>query len=342
MSETEFHYAEPTGEPTPDEAASAADSSVVGSSTPEWRDEVAAKMQQYRSRRKTRGPKYPSLQLPFERPEPSRSAPLEAASRSSLAFDHAIAEPLPLEPARLPDEPLFFLAEPLRGQSRGASQNAQPAPVAAAPIIPAAVATNLIEFPRYSTPAIDWDELAEPVIDRPRILEAPELVPPQPALGGILLEAPAENDLGVNAEARPQPASIRRRLLANALDVVFVGVVAALGGWIFYQLAHELPPRPQLLLASALVSSIFWLSYQYLLMVCAGGTLGQRACKLYLVSFDGSVPNVAERRWRLLAALLSAAAVMLGYAWMFLDEDGLCWHDRISRTYLRRVKTENL
>ncbi len=24
----------------------------------------------------------------------------------------------------------------------------------------------------------------------------------------------------------------------------------------------------------------------------------------------------------------------MGYAWVFLDEDSLCWHDRITHTYL--------
>jgi hypothetical protein len=24
----------------------------------------------------------------------------------------------------------------------------------------------------------------------------------------------------------------------------------------------------------------------------------------------------------------------MGYAWLFLDEDALCWHDRITHTYL--------
>jgi len=27
----------------------------------------------------------------------------------------------------------------------------------------------------------------------------------------------------------------------------------------------------------------------------------------------------------------------LGYAWCFFDEDQLCWHDRITRTYMARV-----
>jgi uncharacterized RDD family membrane protein YckC len=201
--------------------------------------------------------------------------------------------------------------------------------------------TNLIEFPRYSTPPVDWDELAEPVVERPRILDVPELVPPQPALGGILLERAAEPEAKIDPAAQLRPASIQRRLMATALDALFVFLVTGLGAWVFLQLTHEVPPRPQLLIASVLIGATSWLGYQYLLLVVAGATLGQSLCKLELVAFDGAVTKTAQRRWRLLSSLLSAAAVMLGYAWALLDESGLCWHDRISRTYLRTYRQKS-
>jgi len=40
------------------------------------------------------------------------------------------------------------------------------------------------------------------------------------------------------------------------------------------------------------------------------------------------------RRWRVLASWLSGVSLGMGYAWVLLDEDGLCWHDRITHTYL--------
>lgn len=353
MSEAELNHDESSENlsreaPSPLPLNLSADSSV-DLATPEWRDEVAAKLQQYRSRRKSRGPKYPSLHLPFERPEFSRSVAQEPASRSSLAVEHLVertvdrvldlatdrqkrdpqaTSPLPLDPAQLPDEPLFFQTsqpEPRRDLRHDLSEPPRQETVAS---------TNLIEFPRYSTPAVDWEELAEPVIERPRILEVPDLSPPQPALGGILLEPDAEVE-SADAQLQLRPAPIQRRMLATMLDALFVGLVTVFGGWIFFQLTHAIPPRPQLLIAAALIPAIFWLGYQYALLVMAGGTLGQRACKLELAGFDGFVPTMARRRWRFLSSLLSAAAVMLGYVWALLDEDGLCWHDRISRTYLR-------
>jgi uncharacterized RDD family membrane protein YckC len=347
MSEREFDY-EAMKESSAGEVSPLLPLSASADATsPDWREEIATRMQQYRSRRKSRGPKYPSLQLPFERAEFSRA--VEPASRSSLAverafdrvFDradsleearidrHAAAPaevPVALSPAQFPDEPLFF--QDLRMEPAPPVESARPAA--------ATTATNLIEFPRYGDP-VDLEELAEPIFDRPRILEVPDLVPPRPALGGILLEPVAEPEASANPEEQLRPASMGRRLFATVFDILFVLLATALGGWMCVQWTQEVPPQPQLLMTAVAATVFFWLGYQYLLLVLAGATLGQRLCKLELVTLEGSAPKMAQRRWRWLSSLLSAASMMLGYAWAFLDEKNLCWHDRISRTYLRRM-----
>jgi uncharacterized RDD family membrane protein YckC len=276
----------------------------------DWREEIAAKMQDYRTRRKPRLPKYPSLQLPFDAPRSSLAL--------ELALDPSIGEwSSPAEPVDAP----WLLPEP----------EETAAPVEAVP-----AATNLIEFPRSASGVYDRDELAEALIEYPRILDAPELVPPQPALGGILLDAPEDAGPAATADALLQPASIACRFLAALVDLGFVGLATVLWGWIFLRLTHAVPPLPEFLISAAVVPAILWLGYQYLLLVGAGGTLGMRALGLELSGFDGSSPEKKLRHWRWLASLLSAASLMLGYAWALLDESGLCWHDRISRTYLRR------
>jgi hypothetical protein len=35
-----------------------------------------------------------------------------------------------------------------------------------------------------------------------------------------------------------------------------------------------------------------------------------------------------------LASFLSGLSLGIGYLWCFLDEDQLCWHDRITHTYM--------
>jgi uncharacterized RDD family membrane protein YckC len=300
----------------------------AGDSPPDWREELAVKMQEYRARRKPREPKYPSLELPFEmfvekpfeKLEPGRAVAAEAASRTSLAMDHSFDESR--------DEPEAESAPPKVAQLVPEIREVAPAAPAATPT------TNLIEFPRYATVAL-WDELAEPFVDQPRILDAPELVPPQPALGGILLEPSQDANQRPIEEVPIHPASIVRRLLAAIFDALFVAAATVLWGWIFLKLTHVVPPSQQLLIAGALVPGTLWVGYQYLLLVGTGTTLGLRVCRLELVSFDGSIAPKTRRRWRLLASVLSAASLMLGYAWALLDENGLCWHDRITHTYLR-------
>ena len=94
------------------------------------------------------------------------------------------------------------------------------------------------------------------------------------------------------------------------------------------------PPQIQTLSLVIGIPCLFWAAYQYLLVVHGASTPGWRVAGLELTRFDGTLPSRSLRRWRVLAAWLSAVSVGMGYAWVFLDEDALCWHDRITHTYL--------
>ena len=99
------------------------------------------------------------------------------------------------------------------------------------------------------------------------------------------------------------------------------------------------PPEIQLLTLAAGTLAVFWAGYEYLLIVYSGTTPGLHAAGLELTRFDGSSTTRSLRRWRILASYLSAFSLALGYAWAFLDEDSLCWHDRITRTHFGEKKT---
>jgi uncharacterized RDD family membrane protein YckC len=178
--------------------------------------------------------------------------------------------------------------------------------------------------------------LAEPVITRPRILEAPEIVPPPPALGGITIEPAQAPEL----EKRPgidiplQSGPVARRLLSALIDTVIIAAAGALFAFIFWKLTAIRPPRLPMIGFLAGLSGLLWAAYQYLLVVHAGTTPGLRSAGLELTRFDGSPANRRLRRWRVLASYLSAISLGMGYGWVFLDEDALCWHDRITHTYL--------
>jgi uncharacterized RDD family membrane protein YckC len=195
---------------------------------------------------------------------------------------------------------------------------------------------KIIEFPRFAPPTPPADELAEAVIDRPRILEAPELAPPPPALGGITIEATQQPEV----EKRPgidiplQSAPLVRRIVAAAVDGLIVAAASGLFGFLFWKVAAIRPPRIQILGLAAGVTCLLWAAYQYLLLVYSASTPGLRVAGLELARFDGTRTNRSLRRWRVLASYLSAISLAMGYAWVFLDEDALCWHDRITHTFL--------
>src|SRR5258708_3720257 len=95
-----------------------------------------------------------------------------------------------------------------------------------------------------SFPAQSPDELAEAVPDRPRILEAPEVAPPPPALGGITIESVPVPEI----EKRPgidiplQSAALSRRIFSAVVDAVIIASACALFGFIFWKMTAIQPP----------------------------------------------------------------------------------------------------
>jgi RDD family len=290
-----------------------------------WRNELSARLNSYRTRRKAPPPRYPSLRLPFGPAAAAlRTPPLEE-SLSAPTFESSRGQAFrPEETENKPskaEEPVLLM------------QSAAPAPLHSAQS-----GAKIIEFPRFAwgPPPAPLDQLAEPVIDRPRILEVPEVAPPPPALGGITIEPTRveEPERVPGIDIPLQSAPLGRRLLASMIDWVIIGTASALFGLVFWKVTAMRPPQIQIFALAASINGLFWASYQYLLMVYAATTPGLRLARLELTRFDGSPTRRSLRRWRVLASYLSAASLGMGYAWLFLDEDSLCWHDRITHTYL--------
>ncbi len=280
-----------------------------------WRNEVADRVNNYRARRRPRAPRYPSLQLKFDPPEPSWN-------------DHA-ATPPPAAHNRL------AIAMQNTSAVRQEQIRIQPEADAEELDIPEA-GGRLLEFPRFAPPPPVFDGLAEPVVEQPRILEVPDLLPPPPALGGIMMD-PIEEQA---TERRPgfelplQAAPMSRRVLASTVDALLVISAFALFAYIFFRVTLITPPLQQAAAVSVILTALFWTFYQYLLLVYTGTTPGLRVARLQISRFDGTTVPRKTRRWRVLAAVLSGLSLALGYVWCFLDEDRLCWHDRITRTYM--------
>lgn len=97
------------------------------------------------------------------------------------------------------------------------------------------------------------------------------------------------------------------------------------------EVIHELSPLAegigfQLYLVAVIVAFFCWFWKKN------GQTLGMQAWRLQLRSNDGGELRLSQCLTRLLAAVLSIACLGLGYWWLWLDRDGLTWHDRLSKT----------
>ena len=304
-----------------------------------WRDELAARLQRYRTRRKPRSPRYPSLLLPFDTPE-SWSRPAPCAATSSGFADAGSSALAPTSPA---DEQ--GLAEAAQAAEISYVEHQEEIVRRHSEEVPEPFA-KIIEFPRSAAiPVFHPTPLADPIFARPRIVEAPEILPPPPALGGMLIES-VEPEAAVRSHEAPfasASASIGRRALAALVDLAVVAVSSAIFGAIFYRLNFRAAPSLAavqtslsiLALGTLTLAIILWSVYEFSFVVYTGSTLGLRALHLHLAAFDGSPLNRKLRRWRVLASFLSALCVGFGFLWCLLDQDGLCWHDRITRTHVR-------
>lgn len=193
-------------------------------------------------------------------------------------------------------------------------------------------APKIIEFPRVQR----HYELAEPVSDQLRIFEADEeLLPPPPSHLNEIEIAPQEPaHISAEIEVPLQTVPLATRAYATALDLIMmicaVGVFALCAQFF----ANAIPITKQLL-ASGGVSALLLLSLYYLLSFSfRRTTIGIDASGLRVMTFTGHDPSRARLRCRALATVLSYAALGMGFAWSFIDEDQLCWHDRITHTYL--------
>jgi uncharacterized RDD family membrane protein YckC len=206
-------------------------------------------------------------------------------------------------------------------------------PLAPFPRISAA-APKIIEFPRVQPRHY---ELAEPVVDQLRIFEAvEELSSPQPNHLNDIEIAPAEPmHVGLDELEIPlQTAPIEQRAYAAAVDAAILIGAMGLFGITAEFFANSLPMTKPLL-ESIAISGFLLLTIYYVLSLSLGrGTAGMQASGLRVTTFLNETPSRNLMRCRALATVLSYAAMGMGFAWALIDEDRLCWHDRITHTYL--------
>jgi len=201
---------------------------------------------------------------------------------------------------------------------------------------------KVIAFPRQPGAPEAVYRLADPVLpEQPRILDVPEELeafPTTPFLEGVQFE-PATPTSAVSSDHIELPfraVGISQRIYVALMDCSLVATGAA----VFALIGHKMLPNVAFTkparLTAALVPVLLWAIYQYLLLVYAGRTVGMQVAAIRLTTFKGRRPSLRHRRNRVFGLYFSTASLIMGLLWALVDVDALCWHDRISGTYLTK------
>jgi uncharacterized RDD family membrane protein YckC len=198
---------------------------------------------------------------------------------------------------------------------------------------------NVLQFPRSALNPVFCEELAEPVQQTPRILDVPEELELAAAtlvdIGLAPLHDPAAEADALRLELPLPVASTGRRASAGLIDMLIVLGGGALFTGLLARWGVEFPLSELAIAIGVVILIVFWISYEYLFLVYSGDTPGMQVMDLGLTPLGDQRISRSSRKWRALGMMLSYFPLGLGVAWAFFDEDGLCWHDRISHTYLR-------
>jgi uncharacterized RDD family membrane protein YckC len=315
----------------------------------EWRNEVASRLQSYKARRR-RSLGDSTMSFNFE--STAGNHVFLKPDHDTLATAYAEPEPAPnyYAPHACAAEPVFEeIPTPVIDQPTSDAQTtlegfAEPGPQLQAEqkINPILEKAKLIFFPKPPLAnELRTDELADPVFDTPRILDATEeLESVAIPLADITLnpqeEDPCPSYTEPMMEFHVTVAPVPQRVFAEVLDTLLVLLASGIFGTIVAKLspAWLTLEKHALLGILLLVPAIFWSVYKYMFLVHGGVTPGMQMAQLRLVHFDGHMPSRVPRRYRALSMLVSIFPLGLGLLWSFVDPDTLCWHDRISRTYM--------
>src|SRR3981081_3458516 len=127
------------------------DSEVSAGEGPAWRDELSARLDRYRARRKPRPPRYPSLSLRFD--APMHSAAAGSTSRPAREFETASNQALALDGLTEMSSPAHD--EEVASQPDAAHTAQVTAPLPSRPSTHStakAVTGKILEFPRFAPP----------------------------------------------------------------------------------------------------------------------------------------------------------------------------------------------
>jgi len=133
-----------------------------------------------------------------------------------------------------------------------------------------------------------------------------------------------------------EPAPLNLRLLASVVDCALVAAAFLTAAMLAAHHAGKLPGVRTVEYGAAFALLAIGVAYHACCLILAGATPGMRYAGIKLSTFSGLKATQTQRWRRLMALLLSLLPLGLGFVWALFDDGHLAWHDRLSKTYLRK------
>ena len=133
-----------------------------------------------------------------------------------------------------------------------------------------------------------------------------------------------------------EPAPMSRRLLAVFVDCTLIAATLVGAAMLAASNVSALPGLRVVELGAAVALVAIGVAYHACFMTLTRATPGMRYAGIELNTFSGFSASRGQRCGRLLALLLSVLPLGLGMVWALFDDGHLTWHDRLSKTYLRK------
>jgi uncharacterized RDD family membrane protein YckC len=123
------------------------------------------------------------------------------------------------------------------------------------------------------------------------------------------------------------------RLHAAMLDALFTSFGIAAAAAIFYFMGGRFEFSAKTAWPYAVTGATLAVFYQLLWCMLGADSAGMRAAGLRVLTFDGHAPTWRQRIVRFVLACFGVVAVGIGLLWALIDDEGLTWHDHISKTF---------
>ncbi len=128
-------------------------------------------------------------------------------------------------------------------------------------------------------------------------------------------------------------ASPLHRAIAALLDTSMILLALGLFLAIFEIFGGPFSWSRQNITIWILAGGLIAMFYGFAWSICGRETAGMHWVDLRIINFNGFPPDGKSRAVRLIGCWLSYCSGMIGIFWALMDEEGLTWHDHMSKTF---------